>query len=321
VAYALWQLKPRWRDILLVPLLGLIGFVIGTPYLLFELPLFFRDMNDAVGSHVVNAPQSVVQFLTPLRQYAFACGSVMSLACVAGLVRALWKRHPAAILAALYLIPYLFLVGKSPFNVTRYLNETLPFLLPFAGLTFGASFLAPAWCRVYQLALFLLCLSQVPYTLAINRSLAGEPDPRDQASEWVRRNIPAGSVVGLPQQADFMVPGHLYMQYWKGVRYPAASVRPPNYKIVLWDAQRKRWPDPKMGYWVEHNLNSGLGFKSAAYVADRQQNLAAMKQGFHPVATFERTLRWGPFDYGLPDATGYDWVIFFPTITVNAKNL
>jgi hypothetical protein len=319
--YALWHLKAAPKEWIVVPLLSLGGFVIGTPYLLFELPLFFKDMHDAVGNHVVNAPRTLEQFLMPLRQYSFAVGSLLTCVCLIGLVRQLKERRPAATAALLYLVPYLFLLGKSEFNVTRYLNETLPFLLPFAGLAFAAIQGSRRSRRIMQAVVLLLCLSEVPYTFAINRSLANQVDPRDEASAWIRAHIPAGAVVGLPTEANFMYPGHLYMQYWKGTRYPKEKVRSPDYRIVVWDPVNKTWPDRSMRFWVQHNLQSGLGFKNPDYVAGLRRSAEEQRAGFHPIAVFHRSLRWGPFHYDLPASPGYDWIIFFPTITVYAKNL
>jgi hypothetical protein len=295
------------------------GFLIGTPYALLDHTQFLADFKQLSAQHAVNAPHSWRQLLAPFTQYPFAVGTVLSGACAWGIVRQAGEKRPAAILAALFLVPYLFLLGKSPFHITRYLNETLPFLLPFAAVPFLNLNGRNRW--IVRTLLLILCLSRVPYTLAINRSLASEKDPRDRASDWIVKTIPPQSTVGLEFEANFLTPGQLYMQYWKDRRYPASQIAPPNYHVVVWDEAHKRWPDQHMTWWVQNNLlYSGLGRKDFAEIAQVRADRDRMEQGFHAIQSFERDVSWGPFRYPLPPHAGWEWIIFFPKITLYSKN-
>jgi hypothetical protein len=46
----------------------------------------------------------------------------------------------------------------------------------------------------------------------------------------------------------------------------------------------------------------------------------AMRVGYHPIASFARTVQWGPFRYSYPKKAGSDWPYFLTQIVVYAKN-
>jgi hypothetical protein len=120
-------------------------------------------------------------------------------------------------------------------NLARYINETLPFLLPFAALPLLSLFQRPAtrW-KVVGLVFFILSLSGLPYSLALDRSLANEEAPQDRSSAWIASHIPPHSLIGLEAQPDSTNPGLLYMAYWKPYRYKHWDSTGPEYRFSLW---------------------------------------------------------------------------------------
>jgi hypothetical protein len=149
----------------------------------------------------------------------------------------------------------------------------------------------------------------------VDHSLARERDPRDRASAWIKGNIPEHSVVGLEYEANYMAPGHLYMQFWKGNLYPAPLVQGPDYAITIWNQDQEAWPS-NMTYWVHSGLFYSNHARKDPDVRERDLRIKAkMERGFRPVQVFQRDLRWGPLHYTFPDLAGWDWFIFFPTIT------
>jgi hypothetical protein len=319
--YAFWKIRPPLKVCAIACGLALLAFLIGTPYAIFDWPTFSWDFYRAFRqAHQTSAPPTLGFRLSPFRLYPASMGLPLFLLSVWGLVLQWRQRKDAGRMATLYLVPYLYMLGGSTTSGIRYLNETLPFLIPFAGLPLQHLWNSPRSIgKATAVVCGLAALSILPLTLAINRTQAHEMDPRDQASEWIRTHIPAGTHIGLYMEANFMTPGHLYMQYWKGQRYPAEFVRPPNYSVVAWDKIKERWPEP-VKYIVHDNLlSTTLARKDPGDIANIIRWRKSMDQGFRPVRQFERTLSWGPFHYGLPAFPGWDWLIFFPTVMIYEK--
>ena len=324
VAYTAWRLGGvRWK--LLCGALFLVCFFIGTPYALLDAGHFWAQFH-GVAFHIAVGhkppPMTPSYLLSFIWLYPISVGAVLTVLCVIGLVQKIRTLSNGAVLALLFLAPYSFLLATSTFHVNRYLNEPLAFLMPFAAVPLLTLWRSPSQLgQISAIVLGILALGRVPYTLAIDRSLAGETDPRDQASAWICANFPPHSVVGTELEPNFMTPGQLYMQFWKGQRYPAQFVQPPDYRVVVWNLEQKRWPDPSPAYWIQNDMFfSGLGLKVPEQIQDALEQRRLMEQGFHPVVSFQRDLHWGPFRYAMSPHAGQDWFIFFPTLTIYQKN-
>lgn len=318
VAYAAWESQRSLKFTAVALLLLGLGFVAGTPYMLLDVSNmitgFLEMFRSAAGTQ---SATSFARLWYPLAHYEYGVGIPLTFLCGVGLLLAGARARFAATLSVLFLAPFLFLLARSALHVSRYLNETLPFLLPFAALPFlvtnqlrGGGFL--------RVLLGLLCLWKVPYTLAVTRSLSSERDPRDQASDWIRANVPNGTNMGLEKEANFMMPAHLYMQYWKGNRHPVERATPPDVTFSVWDANGSRWNPQPPDYWVETNLFSRRVYKNIRDEAAQTQDREGMRKGYQPVIRFERTIRCGPIRYSPPAVPGSDWQILLPELTIYA---
>ena len=274
--YTAWQRGHLWKGTLIAFVIAGIGYAIGTPYMILDAANMLQGLlgmsRSAAGTYLAPNLHTYAYALVP---YGYAVGTVLSLLAVVGLAGQARHRKPAAILALLFLVPYLFLLMRSTVHIARYVNETLPFFLPFTAcplliLLENKSGIA----RMAAAVLALLCLSQAPYTLAIDRSLASDIDPRDQASEWITNNA-SGKRIGLEQEANFMMPAHLYMDYWKGIRYPDAFVLAPHYAYSRWDPDTMRWDPAAPDDWIKTNL-----FFSGVYKNKEQKDSGGFPIGY-----------------------------------------
>ncbi len=317
--YGLYAMRSNGMQYVKCALFIAAAFLIGTPYALLDYKAFFSIFFIFTGQHVVNLPTSASGFIATFLQYRYATGTFVAITCAAGVILAIRNKNKGGIIAALYLIPYLILLCKSELHVTRYLNETFPFLFPFFGFAFLWAWASPRR-RWMGGALLIACCAVVPYSLAVTRALTQEKDPRDEASLWIDSHIPAGSDIGVQDVPDFKTPGHLYMLYWKGTRYPAEFVPPPDFKLHIWNEAGRAWPAASPAYWIEVNGFYARPGKFPAWRRYNEEMLATMRAGYHPIQTFEHRVAWGPFHYRPFTDTGSDWQQFFPTVRIYEKD-
>ncbi len=133
VMYTAWKLDRRLKPILIALFIAGAAYAIGTPYILLDTKNMLSGMlaMSQAASGMTLAPSWRFVFY-PFIHYGYAVGILISVLAVVGFVRQAREGRPAVILSALFLFPFLGLLGRSNLHIARYLNETLPFILPFA---------------------------------------------------------------------------------------------------------------------------------------------------------------------------------------------
>jgi 4-amino-4-deoxy-L-arabinose transferase-like glycosyltransferase len=323
VLYALIKAAAAPKTYAIAALCGAGAFVAGTPYALLDARHFLSNFIDVfiVASGGSNGGK-LRYALYPLAHYGYGVGVVLSGLAAAGVALATkqGRTRDAGRMSLLFVLPYLVFLATCGRHIGRYINETLPILIPFAALALAPLIQRGGPGKVAAALLIVFSFARVPYTIALDRSLANEMDPRDQATAWIRAQVPTGRLWGLEDEATFIHPGHLYMQYWKGRRYPEETVRKPDYRFVLWDRAQSAWPE-RPDYWVEtHFLTDYSWIKDDQIRTTFEARRSGMREGYRPVVSFERDIRCGPWRYSFPKYAGYDWRIFQPRITIYERN-
>ena len=320
LAYMVWKSTRSVKTVFLSLVTAGIAYAAGTPYIFIDathmLKGLFAMANAATG---LDFSPSLYAIAYPFALFGYLVGLPLCLMALIGLYLQARDRNPASIAAFLFLIPYLGLLCWSPLHMARYLNETLPFLLPFATIPLIHLFQSErtVW-RWSAVLLMLACVSRAPYTYAIDHTLATDPDPRDLASDWVKAHIPSGRRVGLEREATFMMPAQIYMDYWRGQRYPIDVVPLPHYTYSLWGEDTNHWNPQAPDYWIETNVLFSDVTKNSAQKDRFAEFVRGMRQDYVPQIVFKRDVRCGPLHYETPALAGHDWKLFLPEITIYA---
>ena len=294
---------PGWRAVALQPRpwlsagAAIVTVLILQPYLLLSPGLLGRDrVTDDFGLSAKVASGEILRlwslvdvhtlpylhFLTDLLPWSV--GWPLAVAMLLGVGAALWQRQQGPLLLAGWSITYFGFVGWLHTKHVRYLWPMLPFM---AIVTAGWSM---SLCRTHNYrraissALVALLLYCGWYGVAFARIYTID-DSRMQAGEWIRTNLPAGSVVGLERGAFTLAPlidGQRFQKQFLGLPIPFGSrgyltceathaflyeiARHVDY-IALVDVNRYRQfvavPDlfPAVAGFYRELTNENLGFK------------------------------------------------------------
>jgi len=180
-------------------LMSALGFALGTPYALIDHVRFVSDWSDYADLGRLE-PHDAAETAKYILKNAWTFGGEGSLAGAAALLglglslKRGWKR---ALLLFLPIVGYALALSVS-FNggVARYLLGAYPMLALLAADGLEAAGGRPAWRRGLVLAAAL-----APGLYLSGRYDAGVllPDTRAQATQWLARNVPAGSTLLLDQ--------------------------------------------------------------------------------------------------------------------------
>ena len=206
-------------------------FLLGEPYALFD-PQFLHDIREQseMVRHPGNMPYTIqylgtVPYLDDLRQ-AFtwgmgpALGLVAALGTLAALRRAVREPTTGEILVLLFFVPYLLVTGWFPVKFMRYLLPLYPLWCVFAAriLVVGPE---PRFRKLRRMRTMRRIAAVVVAVLTLGYALAfanifSRPHVWITASNWIYRQVPAGSTLLLPHWEEGLplsFPGHEIRRY------------------------------------------------------------------------------------------------------------
>ncbi|HEX9117651.1 MAG TPA: DUF2298 domain-containing protein [Anaerolineae bacterium] len=212
-----------FRRLALTFLSGIAVFILTNPFAVIEGQAYLRNLfaQNAMVNGKMDAPYTrqfigTAPYWYYVRQLSqWGLGWPLGLAAWAGLAWAVWRAlrgraSPGQTVALAWAVPYFAITGTFYAKFPRYLAPLLPFLLVFAaggGLALYG-WLADRWQRRGRLIALggaaAILLFTAGWALAFS-SIYDQVHPWIQASNWIYRNIPAGSKL-LGEQWDDALP-------------------------------------------------------------------------------------------------------------------
>lgn len=210
VAAAPWFRSNRLRpdgDLLKWAALGVVlvpvGFVLGTPYSLFESERFLKGVAFE-RLHMVRGHDNAVDAWSQYWMYHYARSIIPGMTLPTTLVASLgaglllWRRRTEdlclLLLILLFYLPAEWVKAKPSPQAERYILPCLPFLA-----TAASEFLCVLWrmnARFVAAALLLFALG-VPVFRTVTLTSEIKPDTRTQMAQWMTANLSDGSWVFL----------------------------------------------------------------------------------------------------------------------------
>lgn len=206
------------RRIMMAYTLGLVGFVIGTPFAILAFPEFRRDFmwqlkHASIGQGLLfaNTGNGWIYHITSSLNYGL--GIPLLIVFLAGTVYAVLVRKKENITLLGFIVPYYALIGISPLRFARY---TIP-LIPFLGILTSKSILAlksrfssnNAFLKYLRYSIDLFLISAIVYTLlysVAHVNLMAQKDIRTITGDWISQKVSQGSRIGLFSKPYFYAP-------------------------------------------------------------------------------------------------------------------
>lgn len=196
-----FHLRPARRGVLsllLIGSLGVVAFLLTSPFLLIDLRAFASGLG-YIFHHLSSANQPEIGYLhIPRLALWYGLEPPLALLGLAGLAYAIVRRTQADIILLAFVLAYYALIGSGYSVFVRYADPLLPPLL-----ILGARALVTARQRLHQPALATLLAGAVLIIPAVIHDvsfdqLIQQPDTRSQAFDWLAANVPVdGRVAAL----------------------------------------------------------------------------------------------------------------------------
>ena len=205
------------------------AFLVAAPYTFLDLPAFlnqFAKLAAAYNSAPISPERPAITYLKPLRNAWQWPGSLIVIGgLVLGLVRAI--KGPGRVkwtLAIVFPIVYFWFVSRQTIVYGRYLLPIVPSLSLLAA---GAIVSGVSQLRRYEIprsarnaltaALVLLAIVPPTYTAIVFDVSASRTWTTEQAYDWIRREIPAGSKIAVETHA-LLLPDSFQVENVKQLR-------------------------------------------------------------------------------------------------------
>ncbi|MFH0948015.1 MAG: glycosyltransferase family 39 protein [Elusimicrobiota bacterium] len=225
----------------------MLSFLIGTPYAILDYANFLKGLQNPI--HVAGISGFTFDITPVLSSFRESFGTILVAVCASGIIFSVVssatiygrlncnrKKDDLLILAWVFILLVFFIRAGSSASPGRILP-----IVPFF-VIFGARFIDFLWTKktiVGKSAAAILFLTAMPFVIAFLQ-LRTEPDIRDISSEWIEKNIPPNSSIGLLVEPSWHSPGIVDRKY----RHPE-HINLPNYRFI--PLAKNDWPS-KCGY-------------------------------------------------------------------------
>jgi hypothetical protein len=301
--------RPLYRntgDIALLVVCAFGAFVIANPYAVIRPADFMHYFNGVMGSKTVmpsNLISGYADYLIGI--LPAAVGWPMYIFALGGIVLSL--RTPSKIEIAMggFALVYVLRLGPPRGQALTYCLPLVPFMILFAvkfALRIGAT-------RNGRLLTAVVCAYTLAYAVSY-KSLFSGVDPREDASRWIERNIPAGAVIGMSKN-DFWTP-------------PAVKVAGSRYRVVCGASPQRPLSEgvralPDVVWTADYIvLTSDEYYEYERYPREFPEEAAAIdtvRDDFDEVASFAKSVDL----LGIPyyrDYVTLDWMFPNPTVRI-----
>jgi len=183
------------------------AFIVSTPGTLLNTTGFVHgvasELRHAANGHgLVFAGTGSGFVYTFTHSLWYGLGPALAILALASVAYVLWRRDAASVTVLAFAVPYYVLISVSQVRFARY---SLP-LFPAAALLCGVMiagvwrgrllerFRAARW--IWGCTIAAVVIATTLYTVSLNR-LYAQPDPRNEAAQWIFSNISRGSRIGV----------------------------------------------------------------------------------------------------------------------------
>lgn len=194
-----------------------LGFLLATPYALFDLPSFLNGL--AFELHHYHDYQTASMGLSGLwyaRAVFASADAPLAMAYVAGIVSAFVRPSRTRLLLVGFPLLYYAALARTPVHFERNLLPMLPALSVLAALALQdvadaiVRLVRPAWLSISFVALIAALLLALPLNASYRfGSAIMELDVRPRAGAWIAETVPAGATIAI-ERYGFPLPKDRY---------------------------------------------------------------------------------------------------------------
>jgi hypothetical protein len=254
----------------------------------------------------------VYHYWTNLR---FGLGLPLLLLCTFSMVIAPLSRRPMVIILWVFVLVYYLSLGSFAVRFARYLLPILPPLLVLTAWLIGESWRNTQ--QVGRVAVAAVTGAIVLYTFLWGAAVVVtllQPDPRLQALEWIRQNLPQGTRIGFATIPWFYTPP--LSPYWGELQPSRRAERAREVRAYRLLVPRQEW-DVNVLLQAEVVVLSQFEVDDAIRVrhAPALAFLDDLNRSFRRVAQFDTTFRAGGIRFGKRNVP-HDMLYPFPRIEV-----
>ena len=323
------------RELWMAGAAAVVTLVLLEPYLVGDPGLIFR--NETIEDFATSADIAKGEVLRPwtladvhtvpylhhwTHLFPLVAGWPLTLAFLAGIAHALWRRSATGFTALAWVGLYFALVGGLHAKHVRYLVPLVPLLALLAGdLLSRLCRLQPraGWRLLGPLATVTVVAHTAVYGLAFTRIYTVE-DSRIQAARWIHGNVPSGRSIAV-ETGGFSLAALISEEHHPQVRIHESRCFGARDYLTCWATQELlRRQLALSDYLVIADANRYLQFTAAPDVlpaaADFYRRLLAGEMGFDLVAQFANPPRLAGIGFSTlrpdPSFIGYD----HPTVHV-----
>lgn len=157
--------------------------------------------------------EGTLPYLYPLEmQLRWGMGLILGLAAVIGFGWAVWRgwreADPAGTILLTWTIPYFLITGSFYVKFMRYLLPLTPFLMIYAAGFLLKNRLVQQRPKLAPLLMAAVLLPTTLYALAFV-GIYRQPHPWNEASRWIYRHVPAGTLILSEYLDDFLPTSNL----------------------------------------------------------------------------------------------------------------
>ena len=296
-------------NILITICSALLGFIIVNPYsiisfsdfkngLLFSADVLTRPM--VTPDTFPNQP-TILFYIT--NALIFGTGPLLFMLFIAGIIYSLVRLDKKQLIIFIWLLVWLIILSQTNWKLLRWTIPMIPFLcILSAKLIIDILNIAKRTYKILTIVIVIfIFVNTILYSFAYVK-LMSEKDVRDISSEWIEKNIPANSKIGLPVLTFAWDAGILQMLCWYNKTEPFFK-NITLYNLVILDESVEKLKLLKPDYIIfsdfysypliienrryhEHNKLEFLTAVINYYNLIMKVEKKPKKYGFYPVASF-----------------------------------
>lgn len=297
----------------------LLAYFIFNPYLLFNLKEAKQHLlicNDIATKQWVNLGYGFSWQNYSLANFGFTVP--LFLVVLGGIFLALLKRGKSDIILLTWIVVNYLVIVKTGTPIIKYYLIIAPFMLILGSRFIIFMIDKRGLLRILTMCAFIITiLSAFLYSFAYSQLLIPK-DVRDEASDWIIRNIPKGAKIGVTREPFYFSPPIVFSQYFytgksefrqfpqrykiNNLNYDLEALKTaePDY-IVISDAEYRDILRP------QDKFNKDTDYRFIQEIFDKGK--------FIKVASFQREPNCLGFNFAMVKPPK-DWKFVYPTIII-----